>query len=128
MQPNDIISITAFLNALAKLNESLPADIQKQLHAIAKNLQANPTNIGNLDSIAESYPPLDEAYQQELTALKKEAGIRSKGLPPLPLPKDPNQELTNSVIDTFGAEDSVAAAKAKQNLFQRLWQLISGSR
>ncbi|NMF62896.1 hypothetical protein [Brasilonema octagenarum] len=128
MQPNDIISITAFLNALAKLNESLPADIQKQLHAIAENLKANPNNIGNLDVIAESYPPLDEAYQQELTALKQEAGIRSKGLPPLPLPKDPNQELTNSAIDTFSAEDSVAAAKAKRNLLQRLWQLISRSR
>ncbi|QDL10701.1 hypothetical protein DP113_24760 [Brasilonema octagenarum UFV-E1] len=128
MQPNDIISITAFLNALAKLNESLPADIQKQLHAIAENLKANPNNIGNLDVIAESYPPLDEAYQQELTALKQEAGIRSKGLPPLPLPNERNQELTNSAIDTFSAEDSVAAAKAKRNLLQRLWQLISRSR
>jgi hypothetical protein len=128
MQPNDIISVTAFQNALAKLNQSLPADIQKQLHAIAQNLKADPTNIGNLDIIAESYPPLDEVYQKELTTLKKEAGQRNKGLPPLPLPKESNQELTNSVIDTFSADDSVTAAKAKPNLLKRLWQSIPGSK
>jgi hypothetical protein len=126
MQPNDIISVTAFQNALAKLNQSLPADIQKQLHAIAQNLKTDPTNIGNLDIIAESYPPLDEAYQKELTTLKKEAGQRNKGLPPLPLPKESNQELTNSAIDTFSADDSVTAAKAKPNLLKRLWQFIPG--
>ncbi|MEI2579367.1 hypothetical protein [Scytonema sp. PRP1] len=128
MQPNDIISVTAFQNALAKLNQSLPADIQKQLHAIAQDLKADPTNIGNLDIIAESYPPLDEAYQKELTTLKKEAGQRNKGLPPLPLPKESNKELTNSVIDTFNADDSVTAAKAKPNLLKRLWQFIPGSK
>ncbi|BAY47737.1 hypothetical protein SAMD00079811_53560 [Scytonema sp. HK-05] len=126
MQPNDIISVTAFQNALAKLNQSLPADIQKQLHAIAQDLKADPTNIGNLDIIAESYPPLDEVYQKELTTLKKEAGQRNKGLPPLPLPKESNKELTNSAIDTFSADDSVTAAKAKPNLLKRLWQSIPG--
>ncbi|ARV58221.1 hypothetical protein BZZ01_05860 [Nostocales cyanobacterium HT-58-2] len=118
----------AFHNALAKLNESLPKDIQKQLQAIAQDLKANPSNIRNLDIIAESYPPLDEVYQKELTTLKKEAGQRNKGFPPLPLPKESNQELTNSVIDTFSADDSVAAAKAKPNLLKRLWQFISGSK
>jgi hypothetical protein len=127
MQPQDIISVTAFLNALTKLNQSLPEDIQKQLNAIAQDLKAEPTNIGNLDIIAESHPPLDEVYQKELTTLKKEAGQRNKGLPPLPLPKESNQELTNSVIDTFSADDSVTAAKAKPNLLKRLWQSISGS-
>lgn len=126
MQPNDIISVTAFLNALAELNQSLPTDIQEQLHAIAQDLKTDPTNIGNLDIIAESYPPLDEAYQKELTTLKKEAGQRNKGLPPLPLPKESNKELTNSAIDTFSADDSVTAAQAKPNLLQRLWQSIPG--
>ncbi|MBW4503458.1 MAG: hypothetical protein KME57_28825 [Scytonema hyalinum WJT4-NPBG1] len=126
MQPNDIISVTAFQNALAKLNESLPAHIQEQLNAIAQNLKADPTNIGNLDIIAESYPPLDEVYQKELTTLKKEAGQRNKGLPPLPLPKESNKELTNSAIDTFSADDSVTAAKAKPNLLKRLWQFLPG--
>ncbi len=125
MQPNDIISLSAFLNALSKLDEPLPPDIQTQLNAIAKNLEADPTNIGNLDSIAESYEPLDIAYQEELTILKKEAGMRNKGLPPLPLPKESTSELTNSAIDTFSATNSVDAAKP--NLLQRMWQSIKGS-
>ncbi|NEU77380.1 hypothetical protein PI95_034155 [Hassallia byssoidea VB512170] len=128
MQPNDIISAKAFLNALAKLNQPLPADIQKQLHAIALDLKIDPGNIGNLDVIAESYPTLDEAYQRELTKFKNEAGQRSKGLPPLPLPKESNQELVNSVIDTFSADDSVTAAKSKPNLLKRLWTFITRSK
>ena len=124
MQPNDVISLKAFLNALTKLNQSLPEDIQKQLNALAQDLKAEPTNIGNLDIIAESYPPLDEVYQKELTNLKKEASQRNKGLPPLPLPKESNQELTNSAINTFSADDSVSAAKAKPNFLRRFGSLF----
>lgn len=127
MQPNDIITLTAFLNALTKLDEPLPADIQSQLNAIAKNLEVDPNNIGNLDLIAESYEPLDTAYQEELVILKQEAGVRSKGLPPLPLPKEPTNELTNSAIDTFSANNSVEKAKAKPNPLKRIWQSIQGS-
>lgn len=127
MQPSDILTLTAFLNALTKLDEPLPADIQVQLNAIAKNLEADPTNLDNLDIIAESYAPLDAAYQEELTHLKQEAGIRNKGLPPQPLPKEPNNELTNSAIDTLNANDSVAAAKTKPNLVKRIWQSLKGS-
>ncbi len=127
MQPNDILILTAFLNALSKLDGPLPEDIQFQLNAIAKTLEADPTTIDNLDIIAESYEPLDAAYQEELTRLKQEAGIRNKGLPPLPLPKKPNNELTNSAIDTFNANDSVAAAKNKPNLVKQIWQSLKGS-
>jgi len=127
MQPSDILTLTAFLNALTKLDEPLPADIQAQLNVIAKNLEADPTNIDNLDIIAESYAPLDAVYQEELTHLKQEAGIRNKGLPPQPLPKEPNNELTNSAIDTFNANDSVAAAKTKPNLIKQIWQSLNGS-
>jgi hypothetical protein len=128
MKPSDILAITAFLNALTKLHQPLPADIQIQLNEIANNLKSDPSNLGNLDIIAESYEPLDEAYQEELTILKQEAGNRNKGLPPLPLSRDSNKELTNSVIDTFSAKDSVDAAKAKPNLLQRIWQFIPGSK
>ena len=69
MKPNDIITLTAFLAALAQLDESLPENIQTQLNEIGKALAANPKEIGNLDVIAESYPPLDSVYQKELAAL-----------------------------------------------------------
>ena len=127
MQPNDIISLRAFLKALSKLDAPLPPDIQNQLNAIAKNLETNPTQLPNLDIIAESYEPLDTAYQEELTILTQEAGIRSKGLPPLPLPKESNQELTNAAIDTFSADDSVKSSKKQPNLIKRVWQSIKGS-
>lgn len=127
MQPSDILTLTAFLNALTKLDEPLPAAIQDELNAIAKTLKADPTKLDNLDNLAESYPPLDAAYQEELTQLKQEAGIRNKGLPPLPLPQEPNNELTNSAIDTFSANDSVAAAKTKPNLVKQIWQSLKGS-
>lgn len=127
MQPNDILTLTAFLNALSKLDGPLPEDIQVQLNAIGKTLEADPTNIGNLDIIAESYEPLDTAYQEELTHLKQEAGIRNKGLPPLPLPKESNKELTNSAIARFNANDSVADAKTKPNFINQIWQSFKGS-
>lgn len=128
MKPNDIITLTAFLAALKQLNEPLPDDIQIQLHAIGKALEADSTNIGNLDAIAESYPPLDAVYQKELAALEKDVGERNKGLPPLPLPTEPTRELTNTAIDTFTADDSVVTAKqaVNQSFLKRIWQLITG--
>lgn len=129
MKPNDIITLTAFLAALAQLDESLPENIQTGLNEIGKALAANPTDIGNLDAIAESYPPLDSVYQKELAALQKEVGERNKGLPPLPLPNEPTKELTNTAIDTFSANDSVDAAKQPtKQIWQRIWQFITGSK
>lgn len=130
MKPNDIITLTAFLAALAQLDESLPENLQTQLNEIGKALAANSKEIGNLDAIAESYPPLDSVYQKELAALQKEVGERNKGLPPLPLSNEPTKELTNTAIDTFSVNDSVNAAKqpAQQNFRQRIWQLIAGSK
>jgi len=130
MKPNDIIHLTGFLAALEQLNEALPDDIQIQLHAIGKALEVNSTNIGNLDAIAESYPPLDTVYQKELAALEKEVGERNKGLPPLPLPTEPTRELSNTAIDTFTADDSVVTAKqpVNQSFLKRIRQSITGSK
>ncbi|PSB41642.1 hypothetical protein C7B80_30095 [Cyanosarcina cf. burmensis CCALA 770] len=124
------MTLTAFLAALKQLNEPLPDGIQIQLHAIGKVLEVDSTNLGNLDAIAESYPPLDEFYQQELAALEKEVGERNKGLPPLPLSTEPTRELTNTAIDTFTADDSVVTAKqaVNQSFLTRIWQLVTGSK
>lgn len=130
MQPNDQITLTAFLTALSKLNQSLPEDVQTQLNQIGKTLAADPTNLGNLDIIAESYEPLDILYQQERTAIQNEAERNTKGSPPLPLPQEQTQELTNAAIDTFSADDSVAAIQkaTKPNILRRIWQSIRGSK
>jgi hypothetical protein len=69
MKPNDIITLTAFLSALSQLDEPLPANIQAKLNEIGKALAADPTNLGNLDVLAESYEPLDTVYHEELATL-----------------------------------------------------------
>ncbi|MGF1935119.1 MAG: hypothetical protein RM347_012050 [Nostoc sp. ChiQUE02] len=127
MKPNNIITLTAFLTALTQLDEPLPDNIQTQLNDISKALIANPDNIGNLDAIAESYPPLDKVYQIELTRIEK-TGERTKGLPPLPLPTEPTAELTNAAFNAFSNNNSVAAAKiaVKPNLLQRVRDFING--
>lgn len=128
MKPNDLMTLTAFLAALTKLDEPLPANIQAQLKEISKALTAEPTNIGNLDAIAESYPPLDKVYQKELAALENDVGERNKGLEPLPLPSEPTRELTNAAINTFSNDNSISAAKqlTKQNILQRVRDFITG--
>ena len=100
MKPNDIITLTAFLTALNQLDEPLPANIQAKLNEIGKALAADPTNLGNLDGVAESYQPLDTVYQEELATLDSEVGERNKALRPLPIPSEATKELTNTAIDT----------------------------
>ena len=126
MKPNQTIQTIAFLNALKQLNESLPPDIQTQLNEIAETLKTDPTNI-NIDIIAENYPILDNAYQDQQTILTQNAGERNKGLPPLPLPQEVTSEITNAAINTFTAKDSVAAAKTQPNLLQKIWSFIKNT-
>ncbi|MGJ5633096.1 hypothetical protein [Nostoc sp. CALU 1950] len=127
MKPNNIITLTAFLTALTQLDEPLPENIQTQLNDISKTLKDNPDNIGNLDAIAESYPPLDKVYQIELIRIEK-TGERTKGLRPLPLPTEPTAELTNAAFNAFSNNNSVAAAKiaVQPNLLQRVRDFING--
>lgn len=61
MEPTDIITLRSFLIALVQLDSPLPQEQQEKLNAIAPNIMAN---LGKLDAIAESYPPLDALYQE----------------------------------------------------------------
>jgi hypothetical protein len=130
MQPNDIITLKAFLAALSQMEQPLPADIQTQLNEIGKTLATNLTNLDNLDALAKSYHPLKSIYIQERIALREDAAERSKGLPPCPLIHKPTEELINLAIDTFSADDSVAAIQKDtpaKNPLKRIWQSIRGS-
>jgi hypothetical protein len=68
MKELDIITLKSFLIALEQLGEPLPEPQYSQLQTIADNL---PENLATLDKIAESYPPLDEIYQ-EIRSLNQE--------------------------------------------------------
>lgn len=61
MKNADVITLRSFLIALAQLDSPLPQEQQEKLNAIAPNIMAN---LGKLDAIAESYPPLDKLYQE----------------------------------------------------------------
>jgi len=130
MKPNDINNLTAFLIALRELNHSLPGNIQIQLNKMGKSLQNNPQYIDelNVDILAESYPPLDKIYQNELAQLDLNIRERSKGFPPDPLPQNPTNELTNAAINTFNSDDSVSAAQenVNPNLLKRIRNYITG--
>jgi hypothetical protein len=130
MKPNDIITLTAFLSALNQLDEPLPANIQTKLNKIGQALAADPTNLGNLDGIAESYKPLDTVYQKELATLESKVGERNKAQAPLPIPSERSKELGNAAIDTFSSDDSVSTAKqvAKPSILKQIWQSITGSK
>src|SRR5690242_15755867 len=99
MKPLDQITLQAFLNALSQLEKPLPKEIQQRLNEIGKTLKNQSPNLDNLDNIAESYKPLDELYQKELTSLKQESRVKSKGLPPEELPKQPTPEIVNTATD-----------------------------
>ena len=52
MNHYDVIVLQAFLAALRRLDQKLPADIQAQLQALAKSLAADEGEVIKLDAIA----------------------------------------------------------------------------
>ena len=73
----EALTLEAFLAALAKQSDPLPDEIQRRLQTIGNNLEQN---IEELDVLAESYPPLEAAYEAEYMALQRQGGQRQKFL------------------------------------------------
>jgi hypothetical protein len=93
MQPIEASELKAFILGLYQLDAPLPDDIQARLKTI--NI---PRDIGKLDAIANSYPPLAKSYKQVGDALNAIAQTRSKGIDSIPesLPNPLNTEIDNS--------------------------------
>lgn len=129
MTPLQINSLLAFLSALSQLDEPLPDAIQNQLNEIAKALSDNPNQLINVDIIAEAYPKLDSLYQREKTALDNAAAQRNKGLPPEPLPTQPNSEITNLAKDVFSEDNPVVAIQQpeRNSILKTIRQRIFGN-
>ncbi len=128
MKPNNIITLTAFLTALTKLEEpALPEVIQVQLNEIGENLKNDPNDIGNLNLIARSYIPLYKIYQQELANLD-DVNVRTKGLEPEPLPTKPTSELTNAAINAFNDSNSITVARniVTPTFLEKIRKFITG--
>ncbi len=93
MQPIEVSELKAFILALYDLDAPLPDTVQAQINTI--NI---PDDIGKLDAIANSYPPLATSYKQVRKSLDAIAAIRSKGIDSLPQPLGDSQgtEIDNS--------------------------------
>jgi hypothetical protein len=82
VEPSQIITLQAFLLALAKLDPPLPAGMQAQLNQIGSAIAENSANIGKLDHLSESHAPLNKFYQEMRSLIQSSEGIRSKAAPP----------------------------------------------
>ncbi|MGB3653124.1 MAG: hypothetical protein WBA41_18155 [Rivularia sp. (in: cyanobacteria)] len=134
MKSTDITILQAFLNALPQLDKPLPIEIQNQLNQFGQSLSVNSTNIGELDTIAKSYEPLNVVYQTALTSLVTTGAEKNKGIENLPLEEKTNQktpEIINTARDVFNDKDSVAAAtksKQPQSIFKRIGNFFTGNK
>ena len=133
MKSTDVIILQTFLNALSQLDKPLPIEIQNQLNQFGESLTVDSTNIGQLDTIAKSYKPLNKFYQTELNSLETIGAEKNMGIENLP-PIESNQntpEILNSARDVFNDKNSVAAAKKMKqsgNIFKRIGNLFTGKK
>lgn len=126
-------SLTAFLIALGRQSESLPAGLQAQLPAIGQNL-AN--RVVELPVIAASIPSLDREYRDMLAKLQQEPDA-SKGSSPASLVSAEHKsgsDISNSAVEILTAPDSVQSAQKmltqesrhEQGFLHRLFHSKSG--
>ncbi len=110
MEATDTITLTAFLAALTQLDSPLPNEVQTQLKKLSTD---NITlNIGKLNAIAESYPELDEHYQNAREILQQAVGERSKG--PIPnvnhLKEREVTEILNIAVEVAKSSEPINTA------------------
>lgn len=123
MNPTDTITLTAFLVALTQLDSPLPDEVQTQLNNLDTDNLAS--NIGKLNAIAETYPELDEHYQNAREILQQAVGDRNKG--PIPnvnhLKERELTEIQNLVREVTKSPEPINAANQatqKSNFLKQL--------
>ena len=75
MNDLELLTLEAFLAALANQVDPLPEAIQQRLQVIAENLEQH---VDELDGLAETYQPLETAYQSQRLMLQRQGGQRQK--------------------------------------------------
>ncbi len=129
LTPNQSQLLTAFLLALSKQTNALPAGLQAQLPAIGLNL-AN--RIVELPAIAASIPGLEQDYRAILAKLQGQETEQNKGVTLVSAtstaPKH-NTEISTRAVEILTDPDPVKAAQTYldqethqgQNFLQRLF-------
>jgi hypothetical protein len=97
MKENDICTLKAFLIALTQLDAPLPKQQQTRLQEIAENVVAN---LGKLDAIIESYPPLNKLYLEASKPFQDNARERTKaGFPKIDhAAEQQSTETSNAIV------------------------------
>ena len=121
MEPLDVITLKAFLAALMRLDDSLPAALQKQLNEIA---EAFPSKVFELHSLAKSYSPLELEYKDARIALQEDGRRFPCAVPPNYPTQLSDEKIINFAIEVLNADDSVDLVKKKAQEPTVLGQLL----
>ncbi|HEY9707590.1 MAG TPA: hypothetical protein V6D48_05240 [Oculatellaceae cyanobacterium] len=123
MNSLDAITLKAFLTALNRLDNSLPADIQNQLNEIAETF---PSDVSKLHALARSYSSLEQEYMDARMALQGSDGERLRFV----VPESDNsaqisdEDIISFAVEILNAEDSVNLTKKKAQESGILGQLL----
>ncbi len=102
----DTITLLAFLAALMRLENSLPADLQNQLNEIGKTF---PSDVSDLHALAKGYSPLEQEYMSARLALQNNDSdrFRSSVLEADCSAEISDEKLINFAFEVLNADDSV---------------------
>jgi len=123
MNTLDKLTLKAFLAALMRLDNPLPDDLQHQLKEIGKAL---PSEVDQLDTLTEVYPPLEEEYLEARVALQND-GERFRSSAVLEVDDTSvlgEEKLLNFAAEVLTAEDSVNLVKQSYTESSELGQLL----
>ncbi len=124
MDSLDAITLQAFLTALMRLDNSLPAEVQNQLNKIAEIF---PSAVSQLHALARSYSPLEQEYMDARLALQDDGErLRFAVSEPDNSTQSSDEEIIAFAIEVLKADDSVNLAKAKAQESSRIKQLLFG--
>ncbi len=113
MDSLDTITLLAFLAALMRLENSLPADLQNQLNEIGKMF---PSNVSKLHALAKSYSPLEQGYKDARLALQQDGERFRSAVPELEESSQLSDErIMNFAVEVLNSDDSVKLVKQAQS-------------
>ena len=122
MDSLDTITLKAFIAALMRLDDSLPADLQNQLNEIGKTF---PSDICQLHTLAKNYSPLAQEYMDARLALQKDGDrFRLAINEPDDSAQITNEKIINFAVEVFNADDSVNLVKTKAQESSVLGQIL----
>ena len=122
MEPLETITLKAFIAALMRLDDSLPADLQDQLNDIGKEFS---TEIPKLHTLAKDYSPLTQEYMDAHLALQQNGEyFQSPESEMNYSPEIVNEKIVSFALEVFNADDSVELVHKKAQESSVLGQML----